>query len=138
MGDHSTALSGWEVGVESNLLPGVQFQKLRVQLGLYAFVRIASESKAEGRFVRLDRLDDGLGGADRIARLISMFLAILLPTQAGGACVIGDRLSGLVQGATGKIRRKPLGSTTITRIPSGLSSLRRASDIPSTANLLAE
>ena len=32
--------------------------------------------------------------------------------------------------------RKPLGSTTITLIPSGLSSLRRASDIPSTANLL--
>src|ERR1035438_1692707 len=59
-GDHLTALSGWEVGVESNLLPGVQFQKLRVRLGLYAFVRIASESKAEGRFIRLDRLDDGL------------------------------------------------------------------------------
>ena len=55
------------VGVEGNLLPGVQFQKLCVQLGLYAFVRIASESKAEGRFVRLDRLDDGLRGADRIA-----------------------------------------------------------------------
>ena len=55
-GEHSTALSGWEVGVESNLFPSVQFQKLRVQLGLYAFIRIASESKAEGRFVRLDCL----------------------------------------------------------------------------------
>src|SRR5271156_6218597 len=103
-GDHSTALSGREVGVEGNLLPGVQFQKLRVQLGLYAFVRIASESKAEGRFVRLDRLDDGLRGADRIARLISVFLAVFLATRAGGACVIGDRLNGMVQGATGKTR----------------------------------
>src|SRR5271156_6645814 len=103
-GDHSTALSGREVGVEGNLLPGVQFQKLRVQLGLYAFIRIASESKAEGRFVRLDCLDDGLRGADRIAPLISVFLAVFLPTQAGGACVVGDRLSRLAQRATGEIR----------------------------------
>ena len=41
-------LSGREVGVESNLLPGIQLQKLRIQLGLYAFIRIVSESKAEG------------------------------------------------------------------------------------------
>ena len=102
--DHSTALSCREVGVESNLVPSVQFQKLRIQLGLYSFIRIASESKAEGRFVRLDRLDDGIRGAGRITRLISVFLAVFLATRAGGACVIGDRLSGLMQGATGKIR----------------------------------
>ena len=111
-GDHSTALSGREVGVESNLLPGVQFEKLCVQLGLYAFVRIASESKADGRFVRLDRLDDGLRGADRIACLISVLLAVFLATQAGGACIIGDRLSGLVQGAD---RKNPSGSRSVRR-----------------------
>src|ERR1700678_2372685 len=100
----SHALSGWKVGVESDLFPGVQFLKLRLQLCLYAFMRIASESEPEGRFVRLDRLDDGLRGTDRIARLFSVLLAVFLATQAGGSGVIGDRLSGLMQGATGKIR----------------------------------
>jgi hypothetical protein len=82
----------------------VKFLKLRVQLGLYPFIRIASESEAEGRFVRLDRLDDGFCGKDRIARLFRVLVAVFLATQAGSAGVVGDRLSGLVQGPAGKIR----------------------------------
>ena len=70
--DRSPVLFGWKVGVDSGLFPGVEFLKLRVQLGLYPFIRIAPESEAEGRFVRLDGLDDGLCGTDRIARLLSV------------------------------------------------------------------
>src|SRR5271166_4198524 len=127
--EHREKCSHWEVRGYAGLLPFVQFRALRVEFGADHLDRISSQQQPEGRVWGFDSLDDDLGAARRITLLVAVTGVVVVPALAVSDCC-SERPAKSVLNAPG--------STTMTLMPRGPTSLRSASDIPSRANFVAE
>src|SRR5262249_21416829 len=95
--------TGWEVGPDRDVLPGIEVLAQGVELLARHPQRVLAEEQMERGVRRFDRLDDRVRCADGVARLLAVQLAQLAADGAGGRGVVGDPDRSLVRGPAGPV-----------------------------------
>src|SRR5262245_66500577 len=97
---HLGRFAGWEVGPNGDGLPGVEVVAQGVELLTGQPQRFLAEEQVERRVRRFDGLDDRVGRADRVGRLLAALFGQFAADGASGGCVGGDLVRYLLRGAS--------------------------------------